>query len=200
MSHRNTVLFGLALAWLLPLGFTSTAATADQPGSPAPVELKTAEARLLVDAQGRLAIEPSDASCPAPAPFRTPLWVITLAEGTNVFRPGRQVTVSQAEPPQVSATSHGVRLLYDGIRHGDKVLDIQLDLTITAAGNEFRFGGTLINNCKDRIVTEWKYPILLGIEAARNAPEHVAPALFWPDGLGRRFPTRESFGSHRTAA
>ncbi|NLS93263.1 MAG: hypothetical protein GXX96_13995 [Planctomycetaceae bacterium] len=196
MSYRNTVLFGLVLTWLLLPRFTPGPALA---GQPAPVELKTAEARLLVDAQGRLAIEPADPSSPAPAPFRTPLWVLTLAEGTNVFRPGRQVTVSQAEPPRVSATSHGVRLLYDGIRHGDKLLDIQLDLTITVAGNEFHFGGTLINNCKDRIVTEWKYPILLGIEAARNAPEHVAPALLWPDGLGRRFPTRESFGSHRTA-
>ncbi len=197
MSCRNTVLFGLALVWLFLPGFTSGPALA---GQPAPIELKTAAARLLVDFQGRLAIEPADASCPVPAPFRTPLWVITLAEGTDIFHPGPQATVIQPEPPQVSATSDGVRLLYDGIRQGDEVLDIRLDLTITVAGDEFRFGGTIINNCKDRIVTEWKYPTLLGIEAARNAPEHVAPALLWPDGLGRRFPTRESFGSHRTAA
>ena len=162
------------------------------------IELKTTHARLLVDSQGRLSLEPLDASSPAPAPFRTPLWVITLAEGTNVFHPGRQTLISQPEPPQVSAIPKGARLVYDGIPQGEQRFDIRLDLTITVEGDEFQFGGTVINNCKDRIVTDLKYPTLLGIEAERGAAEHVAPELLWPDGLGCRFRTREAFGPRRT--
>ncbi len=198
MSPR-TVLSGLVLASMLPATLICPSARGGQKDPPATIELASPTARLLVDGEGHVAIEPRDPSCPAPSRFQTPLWVITLAEGSDVFRPGSAVTISQSAPAQVSATSGGVRLLYDGIRQGEKTYDIQLDLTITVAGDEFRFGGTLVNNCKDRVVTEWKYPILLGIEARQKA-EPVAPLLLWPDGLGRRFATRESFGSRRTAA
>lgn len=168
------------------------------PAASAAFELKTSQACLLVDREGRVALKPKDAACPSPAPFRTPLWVITLAEGTNAFRPGPKFSTSQAAPPQVSPTAGGVRIVYDRIRHGDKTFDIRLDLSITVADDEFRFGGTIVNKTKDRIVTEWKYPIFLGIAGKRKAGPPVAPAVFWPDGLGRRFLTPESFGPRRT--
>lgn len=187
----------LALVLRLLVGALGTSAPGDDRVPSAPIELKTSQARLLVDGEGRVALEPNDAACPAPAPFRTPLWVITLAQGTDVFRPGATLTTSDAAPPDVSPVADGVRLFHDGIRHGEKTFDVQLDLTITVAGDEFRFGGKIVNGSKDRIVTEWKYPIFLGIDAQRGAPEPATPALLCPDGLGRRFPARESFGSHR---
>jgi hypothetical protein len=181
-------------------GLLGSPVLGDDNETSAPFELKTSQARLLVDEQGRVALEPNDASCPAPAPFRTTLWTITLAEGTNAFRPGKTITTRDSGPPQVSRTNDGVRVFYGSVRSGERTFDIQLDLTITVVGDEFRFGGTVINNCKDQIVTEWKYPCLLGIEAQRNAPQQATPALLWPDGLGRRFPTRESFGSFRSVS
>jgi len=194
---RGSVLLRLAFSLLLPVGvFGISALGADKPSS-APVELKTSQASLLVNAQGRVALKPNDAACPAPAPFRTPLWLITLSEGTNAFRPGPKLTTSESAEPQVSPVADGVRLFYDEIRHGERRFDIQLDLTIKISGDEFRFGGKIINNSKDRIVTEWKYPIFLGIEAQRSSERRATPALLWPEGLGRRFPTRESFGSHK---
>ena len=195
---RRTVGARPALVLVLLVGALGTSAPGEDHVSSAPIELSTSQARLLVDGEGRVAIEPNDAACPAPAPFRTPPWLITLAEGTNAFRPGPKLTTSDSAPAQVSPVADGVRLLYNGIRHGEKTFDVQLDLTITVAGDEFRFGGKIVNNSKDRIVTQWKYPIFLGIEAQRGAHERATPALLWPDGLGRRFPTRESFGSHKT--
>lgn len=177
----------------------SGTALADDTGAPSPIELKTSQARLLVDGQGRVALMPNDGACPSPAPFHTTLWTITIAEGTNGFRTRSPITTRQGGPLQVTRVEDGVRLFYDGVRDGEKAFDIQLDLTITVGGDEFRFGGTLINNSKDRVVTEWKYPVFLGIESQRGGPQAATPTLLWPDGLGRRFPTRESFGSHRTA-
>ena len=72
---------------------SDSAAFADDSG-PAAVSLKTSQACLLVDAKGRVALEPNDPACPAPAPFQTPLWLITLAEGTDAFRPGPSLTTS----------------------------------------------------------------------------------------------------------
>ncbi len=184
----------------LLVGTLGSLALGDDTGTGAPFELKTSQARLLVDGRGRVALEPNDGASPAPAPFRTTLWTITLAEGTNAFRPGPAITTRDSGPPEVSRTKDGVRVFYDGVRHGERTFDIQLDLTITVLGDEFQFGGTVINNSKDRIVTEWKYPCLLGIESQRGGSQQATPALLWPDGLGRRFPNRESFGSHRTFA
>ena len=197
MFQHGLASFGLALTLVLPVGIPSLVARGNEKASPVAIELKTSQTRLLVDEQGRVAFQPNDAACPAPAPFRTPLWVITLAEGTNAFRPGPTITTNKSAPPRVSPVPNGVRLFYDGIRHGEKTFDIQLDLTITVAGDEFRFGGKIVNNSKDQIVTQWKYPILLDVEAQRGASRHATPTVLWPEGLGCRFPTQESFGAHR---
>ena len=161
------------------------------------IELKTSQARLLVDELGRVAVEPNDAACPAPARFQTPLWVITLAQGTDPFHPGRVITVSQSGTPQITAEQNGVRIVYNNLTHGETAIDVQLDLTITAVDDEFRFGGTIVNNSQNLIVTEWKYPIFLGIEGDRESKQHATPMVLWPNGLGQRFPRLELFGSHR---
>ena len=184
---------------VLCAGALGASAMDGEKASSAPFELKTSQACLLVDGQGRVALKPNNPACPAPAPFRTPLWLITLSEGTNAFRPGPTVT-TRGSAPQITPVADGVRLFYDEIRHAEKTFDIRLDLTIAVVSDEFRFGGTIINNSKDWIVTEWKYPIFLEIEAQRDAQQRATPAVLWPDGLGRRFPTRESFGPSRTSA
>ena len=192
------VILGSALALLLSVAATGSAALGGEKAVSGPIQLKTSQACLLVDSKGHVALKPNNPACPAPASFQTPLWVLTLSQGTDAFRLGRPLTITQSVPSQVSPVADGVRLFYDKIGHDEKTFDIQLDLTITVVGDEFRFGGTMVNNTKDRVVTEWKYPIFLGIEAQRDAQQHATPAVLWPDGLGRRFLTQESFGSHRT--
>ncbi len=193
MFRNSLIALGLMSFLVLCMGVPAVLA---QSVDAAPIELKTSQASLLVDGQGRVALKPKQECCPAFAPFRSPLWLITVAEGTNAFRPGPAVTTGEAAPPQVSKMADGVRLFYDQVRHGEETFDIQLDLTITVVGDEFRFGGKIVNNSKDRIVTQWKYPIFLGI-TNRGLPQQGAPAVLWPDGLGRRFATPGSFDSHR---
>ena len=94
MFRHGFVSFALVLALVLPVGVPGASALGDDRASSAPIELKTSQARLLVDGEGRVALEPNDAACPAPAPFRTPLWLITLAEGTDAFRPRHETHVS----------------------------------------------------------------------------------------------------------
>ena len=198
MNHQNPLgTISVSAFLLFFLGSVAAAADTGQATS-APFKLKNSHATLLIDAEGRVKLEPNDAACPAPAPFRSPLWLITVAEGADPFRPGKTITTREADAPEVTRTDRGVRLFYDGIRHGDETFAIQLDLTIEVAGDEFRFGGKIVNNTKTRIVTEWKYPILLGIEAKDPAAQTAAPALLWPEGLGLRFPTPETFGRTRS--
>jgi hypothetical protein len=64
-------MFGSALALLLTVGVAAGAAAGDEKGSSAAVELKTSQACLLVDGEGRVALKPNDAACPAPDPFHT---------------------------------------------------------------------------------------------------------------------------------
>ena len=91
-------MLGSVLALLLGFGVTGSAALGDEQASSAPIQLKTSQACLLVDGEGRVALKPNDAACPAPAPFQTPLWLITLSEGTDAFRPGPSLT------PEISGT------------------------------------------------------------------------------------------------
>lgn len=199
MSHGNFILLQSLIALLLSMVLAEAPVRGDDPAPPDCIELKTSQARLLVDAEGRVALMPANPACPAPAPFRTTLWTITIAEGTNPFKTRSPITTRQSDQTQVSPVANGARIFCDGIRAGEKTFNIQLDLTITVAGDEFRFDGTVVNNTQDRVVTDWKYPVFLGIESQRSAPQHATPTLLWPDGLGRRCTTQKSFGSYRAS-
>ena len=199
MSHREFIIHVSLTALLLSISLASAPTHGKDTTPPPPIELKTSQARLSVDTEGRVALTPNNPACPTPAPFRTTLWTITLAEGTNPFQTRSPITTRESRQTQVAPIQNGARILCDGIRAGEKTFDIQLDLTITVVDDEFRFDGTLINNTQDQVITDWKYPVFLGIEAERDTPQHATPTLLWPDSLGRRFPTQQSFGSYRAS-
>ena len=120
MDYRSFLPYRSVFALLLLVAFALSRA----PVTAAPLELKTSQGSLFIDAEGRVSLEPGDAVCPAPLPFKSPLWLITLAEGSDPFRPGKTITTRESDPPKISRTEDGVRLLYDGICQGDKKFDI----------------------------------------------------------------------------
>ena len=191
-THRWIWLWMLCLAVIVGLNHEAAAVT--------PIALKTSQASLMIDEQGRIALKPGDAAIPSPADFQSPLWVITLAEGADVFNPGRAVTARAEGKPQITKVDGGVRLVYDKVRCNQTDLNVQLDLRITVAGDEFRFDSSIINKTRNWVVRYWKYPILLDIEAHGGGAESEAPVVYCPDGLGRRYTTRQVFGPRREFA
>lgn len=138
---------------------------------------------LTIDAKG-ISLAPAFAACPASAATGEPFWALTLESATrppSVNADQQLVLTDQVQAVRRVTLADGVRLVYDTLTDGSRTFRIALTLEVRAKADGFEVTGSVANDDKLWLVSNFTGPVLNGI-AADLATHPVLMA----DGFGKR--------------